>query len=77
MPSRKLEKYVNMGIKSGAGMEPSALAETLWTIASRGERVPLRLPLGAVAWKMAKAKFEGLLGDLDAVKEISAMGQEI
>lgn len=78
MPSRRLEFYVNMGIKSGAGMmEPSALAETLFTIASRGERVPLRLPLGAVAWKMAKSKFEGLLGELDAVKGISAMGGEI
>jgi len=78
MPSRRLEKYVNMGIKSGAGMiEPSAVAETIFTIASRGERVPLRLPLGATAWKLAKAKFEGLLGELDAVKELSAMGQEI
>ncbi|KAF4625131.1 hypothetical protein G7Y89_g13038 [Cudoniella acicularis] len=78
MPSRKLETYVNKGIKSGVGMmEPSAVAETIFTIASRGERVPLRLPLGVVAWKMAKAKFEGLLGELDAVKELSAMGQEI
>jgi hypothetical protein len=79
MPSRKLENYVNKGIQSGAStlIEPSALAETLFTIASRGERVPLRLPLGAVAWKLAKAKFEGLLGELDTVKEVSAMGKEI
>ena len=67
-----------MGIKSGAGMmEPSAVAEALFNIASRGERIPLRLPLGATAWKMVKSKFEGFLGELDAVKEISAMGQEI
>jgi hypothetical protein len=77
MPSRRLETYVNKGIKAGVGLEPSAVAETVFTIASRGERVPLRLPLGAVAWKLAKSKFEGLLGDLDAVKEISAMGEAI
>ncbi|RFU26537.1 hypothetical protein B7463_g9808, partial [Scytalidium lignicola] len=77
MPARKLETYVNKGIKAGVGMEPAAVAETIFTIASRGERVPLRLPLGAVAWKLTKSKFEGLLGELDAVKEISAMGQEI
>lgn len=77
MPSRKLEAYVNKGIKSGVGIEPSAVAETIFTIASRGERIPLRLPLGVVAWKLAKSKFEGLLGELDAVKELSAMGQEI
>lgn len=57
--------------------EPSKIAETLFTVASRGERIPLRLPLGATAWKLAKAKFEGLLSDLDTVKELSAMGQEI
>lgn len=78
MPSRKLEFYVNMGIKSGVSMiEPSAVAETIFTIASRGERIPFRLPLGATAWKLAKSKFEGLLNDLDAVKDISAMGQQI
>jgi len=80
MPSRILESYVNKGIKSGAAsgmMEPSAVADTLWTIASRGERIPLRLPLGAVAWKMAKSKFEGVLGELDKVKEISTFGKEI
>lgn len=78
MPARKLEFYVNMGIKSGVGlMEPSALAGALYTVASRGERVPLRLPLGAVAWKMAKAKSEGFLGELEAVKGMSGMGAEL
>ena len=75
MPSRKLEAYVNKGIKSGVLIEPSAVAETIFTIASRGERIPLRLPLGLPAWTLAKSRFEGLLGELDAVKEMSAMSQ--
>ena len=80
MPARQLEVFVNKGIKAGAAagmIEPAALAETLFTIASRGEKVPLRLPLGVTVWKMAKMKFAGALADLDAVKEISAMGREI
>ncbi|KAG7293413.1 hypothetical protein NEMBOFW57_003463 [Staphylotrichum longicolle] len=78
MPARKLEAYVNMGIKSGKGMlEPAAVAEAIYTIASRGERVPLRLPLGAVAWKMARAKFEGLVQDLEGVKDVSGMGEQL
>jgi hypothetical protein len=78
MPARKLEAYVNMGIKSGAGMmEPSAAAEAIYKVASRGERIPLRLPLGAVAWRMGKAKFEGLLQEFEAVKEISGMGEQL
>lgn len=77
MPARILETYVNKGLELGIGTEPSVVAETIFTIASRGERIPLRIPLGAVAWKMAKSKFESALGDLEAVKEISAMGKEI
>lgn len=78
MPARTLEHYVRMGAQKGVGMnEPSAIAEVIYGIASRGEKVPLRLPLGAVAWKLARSKFEGLLAEFDAVKEISAMGQEI
>jgi hypothetical protein len=72
-----LEQYVKMGVKSGTLMEPSAVAETIFATADRGENVPLRLPLGAVAWKMAKAKFEGFLGELDTVKQISFMGEKI
>jgi hypothetical protein len=78
MPSRRLEYFVNQGIKAGAAagmLEPSSVAGAIYTIASRGERVPLRLPLGLTAWKMAKSKFEGLLQEFDAVKELSAMGQ--
>jgi len=80
MPARALEAYVRKGIKGGASagmINPSAVAAAIYNVSSRGERVPLRLPLGATAWTLAKLKFERLLGDLDAVKEISAMGQEI
>lgn len=78
MPSRVLEKYVNMGMKSGVGMmEPSDIAETLWGIASRGEKVPLRLPLGAVCWKMAKAKCERSLQELETVKDLSTFGKSV
>ncbi|KAJ8065355.1 hypothetical protein OCU04_006043 [Sclerotinia nivalis] len=78
MPARTLEKWVNMGIKSGIGMlEPTAIAENIYMIASRGEKVPLRLPLGPTAWKLIRQKYEGFLGELDDVKDISAMGKEI
>ncbi|KAK4167715.1 putative oxidoreductase-like protein 2 [Cladorrhinum sp. PSN259] len=78
MPARILEKYVQMGVKSGVGMmEPDAVAEAIYSIASRGERVPLRLPLGPTAWKMIKAKHEAALKELESVKEVSSMGKEM
>lgn len=78
MPARVLEKWVNMGIKSGIGMlDPNDIAETIFKIASRGEKVPLRLPLGPTAWKLIRQKYEGFLGELDAVKDISSMGKDV
>ncbi|CAD6442802.1 277094c1-d671-4dab-8934-ef62363e827f [Sclerotinia trifoliorum] len=78
MPALMLEKWVNMGIKSGVGMlEPTAIAETIYMIANRGEKLPLRLPLGPTTWKFIRQKYEGFLGDLDAIKDISAMRKEI
>lgn len=78
MPARILEKYVQMGIKSGMGMlEPSGIAEAIYKIANRGERVPLRVPLGPTAWKMIKSKHEAALEELEKVKEVSAMGNEL
>ncbi|KAK1590294.1 uncharacterized protein LY79DRAFT_516283 [Colletotrichum navitas] len=71
MPARVLEKYVEMGIKSGRLTEPSAIAEAIYGIASRGERVPLRVPLGGPAWNFIRQKFESGLADLDKVKELS------
>ncbi|KAK1758662.1 hypothetical protein QBC47DRAFT_375399 [Echria macrotheca] len=76
-PARILEKYVEQGIKLGMGMEPAAVAEAVYTIASRGEKVPLHLPLGATAWNLIKSKLEGFLAELEAVKGISAMGAEL
>ncbi|KAJ9194270.1 hypothetical protein DTO164E3_7376 [Paecilomyces variotii] len=74
MPSRKLENYVKKGLESGVGLlEPRDVAEAIFNIANRGERVPLRVPLGKVAWTMAKSKFESLLVELDMVKDLSFM----
>jgi len=78
MPSRVLEHYVEMGVKSGVGMmETTDVSETIFKIASRGERVPLRVPLGATAWKMAKSRAEGFVKELEGVKELSLVGAKL
>ncbi|KAK4187880.1 NAD(P)-binding protein [Podospora australis] len=80
MPARKLEAYVQMGIKAGAAagmLEPGEVAEAIYSVASKEEKVPLRLPLGPTAWKMIKAKLEAQLRELEEVKGVSAMGREL
>ncbi|KZL81473.1 short chain dehydrogenase [Colletotrichum incanum] len=77
MPARVLEKYVEMGIKSGTLIEPSAIAEAIYDIASCGERIPLRVPLGEPAWNFIKQKLESGLLDLENIKGISLGVQKI
>jgi hypothetical protein len=74
MPARKLEFYVKKGLESGAGIEPVAIAEALFKIASRGEKVPLRLPLGSTALTLIKMKLEAQLRELETFKELSTIG---
>ena len=71
MPARKLESYVKKGLESGAGIEPVAIAKVLYKIASRGDKVPLRLPIGNTALMLIRMKLEAQLQDLEIFKELS------
>lgn len=73
MPARQLEMFVKKGLEAGVGFQPSAVAKVLYEVASRNEKVPLRLPLSATAVKLITAKLQGQLADLDTVKELSAI----
>lgn len=74
MPARKLEAIVKHALKGGAGIEPVAIAEALFKVASCGQKVPLHLALGGVALKLIKSKFETRLQNLEAYKDLGAIG---
>ncbi|KAK4085932.1 hypothetical protein Purlil1_9673 [Purpureocillium lilacinum] len=71
MPARKLETYVRKGLQQGAGIEPIAIAQALFKVASRGEKVPLHLPMGPVAVQLIRSKLEARLEDLKAENVLS------
>ncbi|KAL0775939.1 hypothetical protein CaCOL14_007227 [Colletotrichum acutatum] len=73
MPARVLERYVEMGIKSGTLTKPSAIADAIFGIASSKKRIPLRVPLGEPAWGFIKQKHETCLRDLEGVKDLSLL----
>ena len=75
MPSRKLEVFVQQGLKAGVGVEPIQVAKVLFHVASRNEKVPLHLPLSTTAVKLITANLQGRLQDLETVKELSAIDQ--
>jgi hypothetical protein len=75
MPARKLEHLVKGALKTGAGIEPIAIAKALFEVANREQKVPLHLPLGATAVHLIKMKLSSRLKELEDVKELSAVDQ--
>lgn len=71
MPARMLQKYVDAGLKQGVGMEPADVARTLYEVASKGEKVPLHLPLSMNAVGLIKGACEERLKELEEWKGIS------
>lgn len=71
MPARMLQKYVDAGLKQGVGMEPEDVARVLYEVASKGDKVPLHLPLSMNAFGLIKGAFESRLKALEEVKDVS------
>ncbi|KAI0399802.1 NAD(P)-binding protein [Xylaria palmicola] len=71
MPARQLAAWVRKAVEAGAGgVPPSAVAEALYRVASRGEMVPLWLPLTSNAARLIKTKLQARLDNLEAVKDL-------
>lgn len=73
MPSRKLEVFVNKGLSMGMGLEPAMVAKAMYDVASRGEKVPLRLPLGSTAVNMMRMALQEKLKALDEAESFAAV----
>ncbi|KAF3003176.1 hypothetical protein E8E13_009253 [Curvularia kusanoi] len=71
MPARMLQKYVDAGLKKGVGMEPEDVARALYEVGSKGDKVPLHLPLSMNAYGLISEAFKGRLEALEKVKDIS------
>ena len=53
--------------------EPEAVAAAMYRVVSRGERIPIRVPLGQDAWNMIRADVDGAKNELEEIKEVSFM----
>jgi NAD(P)-dependent dehydrogenase (short-subunit alcohol dehydrogenase family) len=51
--------------------EPEAIANAMYRIVSRGERIPIRIPLGPDSWQMIMADLQNVKRDLEDIKELS------
>lgn len=71
MPARQLAAWVKKATAGGGGVPASAVADVLYLVASRNEKVPLWLPLTSTAYQLIKMKSQARLDNLEAVKELT------
>ncbi|PHH68070.1 hypothetical protein CDD83_6280 [Cordyceps sp. RAO-2017] len=63
--------YITSEQGRAAWAEPSALAAAIYLVVSRGEPIPVRVPLGADAWGLISKDVDDTKSGLEAVKDIS------
>ena len=51
--------------------EPEGLAAAMYKLVSRGQKLPIRLPLGSDSWSMIMADIEATKAELEGLKELS------
>jgi acyl-homoserine lactone acylase PvdQ len=69
MPANRLQEY-RRSVGTEHSAEASNVAKVIYTTVKAGN-APMRLPLGADAWGLAKSKVESMKKDLEAWKYVS------
>ncbi|KAI1809316.1 short-chain dehydrogenase/reductase-like protein SDR [Poronia punctata] len=76
-PTNVLMSYVERDEARRLWAKPSALAAAIYYIVARGEKIPIRLPLGADAWGIISKDLDDNRKLLDELKDVSfSVGDE-
>lgn len=70
-PARMLAAYVENPESRKSWSRPEAISKAIYEIASRGRPVPVRFPLGAVAWEVLRAKAESIVEEFAENRALS------
>ncbi|KAI1435847.1 NAD(P)-binding protein [Xylaria sp. CBS 124048] len=70
-PANVLRAYVTDESCRALWAEPSDVAAAIYRVTSRGQRIPLRVPLGSDAWGMIATDLDEMKKDLEELKDIS------
>ncbi|KAL4976612.1 NAD(P)-binding protein [Aspergillus desertorum] len=76
MPSRMLDAFVEQNLATGAGVDAEDLAKLLFHIASRGEKVPIFLPVSTTATALITGALRARLAIVEEVKELSVVDKD-
>lgn len=69
-PTRVLAVYVSRPEVHKTWSPPEAMSKAIYEMASRGKPVPVRFPLGAVAWEVLRAKAERTMEEFEENKAL-------
>ncbi|PYH96676.1 short-chain dehydrogenase [Aspergillus ellipticus CBS 707.79] len=70
-PTNMLLAYKKDEKSRSSWAEPEAVAGALYHLVSRGQRIPIRVPLGADAWGMISMELEKIKTEFEKLKELS------
>lgn len=70
-PTNALLGYMSVEENRSSWAAPGAIARALYGLVSRGQRIPIRVPLGADAYGMISMDVESTQKDLEELREIS------
>jgi len=70
-PARMLAAYVDNPEARKTWSRPEAMSKAIYKMASRGRPVPVRFPLGAVAWEVLRGKAESTVEEFVENRSLS------
>lgn len=70
-PARLLEGYILNVDNHKTWSSPQSVAAAMYEVVSRGQRIPIRVPLGPDAWGLIKDEIKQVDKDLDELRYLS------
>lgn len=70
-PTNEVIAYMKDPKSRETWVEPEAIAAAMYAVVSRGERIPIRVPLGSDAYSMIVADIEAVKKELEELKTLS------
>ncbi|KAI3397380.1 hypothetical protein diail_10830 [Diaporthe ilicicola] len=70
-PARMLAAYVDNPESRKSWSRPEAMANAIYEVVSRCKPVPVRFPLGTVAWETLRANVNSIVDEFEEIKELS------
>lgn len=71
-PTNVLLAYMTDPKSRETWAEPHSIAAAMYKLVSRGEKIPIRLPLGSDSWEMIMADVDATKKELESLKELSS-----